>query len=207
MTPVDGNMEMLSRAVLSEAQSEAAQILADARAKADAIRLEAQQQAEAQKQETLERAHQDADRLRRQALATAQIEARTRELEHREKLLDRVFTKTRQQLPDIVHWNDYAEIATDLAREAIIQLGAPKVRLHADEETSKALSKEVLDNIAKELNIQSLEVGDPLKEGKGVIVETLDGRRRYDNTLETRLIRMQDALRASVYHILMGESL
>lgn len=207
MAPVDGNMEMLSQAVLSEAKGEAETILTDARTKAEAILKEAQQQADAQRQEILEHANQEAERIRRQSLATAQIEARTRELEHRESLLNRVFDKTRQQLPGIVQWNDYDEIAVDLVREAITQLGAPKVRLHADEDTDKVLNKKVLDKVAQELNIQLLEVGDSLKQGKGVIVETLDGRRRYDNTLETRLSRMQDSLRSPVNHILMGESL
>ncbi len=207
MAPVDGSMDLLSKAVLSEANGEAEKILTDARAKAEAIRRGAQEEADAQKQEIIDRAKQEADRIRRQALATAQIDARTKELEHREKLLNRVFEKTRQQVPGIVQWNDYGDIALDLVREAIKALGSPKVRLHADEETNKVLNKRDLEKIAQDLKVQQLEVGDPLKQGKGVIVETLDGRRRYDNTLETRLNRMQDSLRSSVYHILMGESL
>jgi vacuolar-type H+-ATPase subunit E/Vma4 len=38
-------------------------------------------------------------------------------------------------------------------------------------------------------------------------VETVDGRRQYDNTLEVRLGRMRNSLRSSVYRLLMGESL
>jgi V/A-type H+-transporting ATPase subunit E len=207
MTPVDGNMDMLSKAVLSEAHAEAAKILADARAKADSIRQDAQQQADAQKQEILTKANLEAERIRRQSVATAQIDARTKELEHREKLLNQVFEKTRQQLPGIVQWNDYEGIAIDLVREAIQALGASKVRLYADDDTNRVLTKKILEKTVQDLKIDSLEVGGPLKQGKGVILETLDGRRRYDNTLETRLNRMQDSLRASVYHILMGESL
>ncbi len=51
-----------------------------------------------------------------------------------------------------------------------------------------------------------LRAGEPLARGTGVVLETPDGHRRYDNTLETRLARMQDGLRAPVYHILMGEA-
>ena len=38
------------------------------------------------------------------------------------------------------------------------------------------------------------------------MLETPDGHRRYDNTLETRLARMKDDLRTPIYHILMGDA-
>ena len=60
--------------------------------------------------------------------------------------------------------------------------------------------------LEKDLAVQ-LELGEPLERGTGVVLVTADGHRRYDNTLETRLSRMQAALRTPVYHILMGETL
>jgi vacuolar-type H+-ATPase subunit E/Vma4 len=36
-------------------------------------------------------------------------------------------------------------------------------------------------------------------------VSAADGKLNYDNTLETRLSRLQSTLRASVYKVLMGE--
>jgi len=38
-----------------------------------------------------------------------------------------------------------------------------------------------------------------------VIVDASGGKIHYDNTLETRLSRLQSTLRASVYKVLMGE--
>jgi vacuolar-type H+-ATPase subunit E/Vma4 len=52
-----------------------------------------------------------------------------------------------------------------------------------------------------------LTIKGELKQGTGVIVQTEDGRLQYDNTLETRLSRLKNALRSPVYHILMGEAL
>jgi vacuolar-type H+-ATPase subunit E/Vma4 len=49
-------------------------------------------------------------------------------------------------------------------------------------------------------------MGETLEQGTGVVVETLDGHRQLDNTLETRLKRMEEALRTPVYRILTGES-
>ena len=91
MKSVEENLELLSRAILSEANDEAEQIKADAKAKADAIRQRAERHAAAERDEILQRARQDADRIRSQAIATTQLKARTIQLEHREKLLKDVF--------------------------------------------------------------------------------------------------------------------
>ena len=44
-------------------------------------------------------------------------------------------------------------------------------------------------------------------KGTGVIVEATNGRMQFDNTLETRMQRMWNAMRATVNHTLIGESI
>ena len=119
MRSLEENMESLSRAMASEAKAEAEQAVAEARVKADAIRKKGQEQAEAVRSEVMLRAHQDADRLRGQVIATTQMKARTMELDHREKLLDKVFGDSRKQLPSVQQWTDYNQIALRLLHEAL----------------------------------------------------------------------------------------
>jgi vacuolar-type H+-ATPase subunit E/Vma4 len=206
MRTVEESIKALARAVQDEARAEADQVLADAKAKAEAIGQHAQEQAAAERTEILEHASADAARIRSQAIATAQLKARTLQLERREKLLDSVFEAARQQLPTVQQWTDYGQIARRLLREALILLGADAARVRADERTRALLTDPVLAEIAKELGVQ-VQVGARLEQGTGVIVETSDGHRQVDNTLETRLSRLQDVLRSPVYHLLMGESL
>lgn len=206
MKSFEENVETLSRAILSDARQEAEQIKADAEVKAQAIRQRAQQQAEAERAEILARAAQEAERLRSQVIATTQLKARTQQLEHREKLLDKVFTAAREQLSTIEQWSDYEVIALHLLREALQQLKVSNAQVQADELTQKLLTPEVVADLARELKVE-IEVDGALKEGTGVIVETSNGRLHYDNTLETRLSRLQNVLRSSVYHLLMGEAL
>jgi V/A-type H+-transporting ATPase subunit E len=206
MKSVEESTRALSRAVLSDVRAEAEQIKADARAKAEAIRQRAQEQAEAERGKNLEHAHQEADRIRSQAIAAAQLKARTLQLERREKLLNEVFDAARQRLPMVQQWTDYEQIVRQLAREAMEHLGAETVRIRADELAQAVLADGVLAEIAKESGVQ-LQLGEPLERGTGVIAETVDGHRQYDNTLEARLSRWQDALRSPVYHLLMGKSL
>jgi vacuolar-type H+-ATPase subunit E/Vma4 len=206
MRSIEENIETLSRAILDEANADAQRILADARAKAEVIRQRAREQAAAERKEILDRANQESERLRGQSIATAQLKARTLQLEHREKLLDVVFATARKDMPTIVKWSDYDVVARRLLREALTKLGSSEVRLHTDAATATALSSGVLAEVSKETNVQ-IEVAEPLAKGRGVLVETTDKHLQYENTLDDRLDRLQNVLRSPVYHILIGETL
>ena len=70
------DIDLLARAIMAEANDDAAQLLAEAKEKAEVIRRRAQDQAESERKEILERARQDAERLRSQTTATAQLKSR-----------------------------------------------------------------------------------------------------------------------------------
>ena len=198
------DIEMLSRAILTEARDEAEQIRAEAQERAEAIRKRAQEQAEQERKAILDRAREDAERLRGQSVATAQLKARSTQLAYREQLLDRVFKTVRERLPEIQKRRDYEQIAAQLLREALVQLRVNKAEVRADKTTEQVLEKGVLRELSKELNGEFTSAGE-LEEGTGVIVEAADGKLHYDNTLETRLQRLEGTLRAAVYKMLMGE--
>jgi V/A-type H+-transporting ATPase subunit E len=203
---VDENVQALTRTVLNEAHAEAEKILAETQAKAQAVQEHAQEQASAERTEMLARASQEAERLHSQAVSSAQLQARTAELERREKLLDSVFDAARQQLSDIPQRADYDQIARELLRQALVNLGADTARIRADERARTVLTDQVLAEISEELGVQVTH-GAPLEHGVGLIVQTADGHREYDNTLEARLERMQNTLRVPVMRLLKGEAL
>jgi len=198
------DIEMLERAILTEARDEAEQIKAEAKEKAEAIRKRAHEHAEAERKAILDRAREEVERLRGQAVATAQLKARSLELAHREKLLDRVFKAVKEKLPEVQKRPDFDQMASMLLREALTQLRVKKADIRADETTQKSLKKGALDEISKELDGE-FNITGALEEGMGVVVDAADGKLHYDNTLETRLNRLQNALRSSVYHVLIGE--
>lgn len=198
------DIEMLERAILAEVRDEAEQIKAEAKEKVEVVHKRAQEQAEEERKAILARAREDAERLRSQAIATAQLKARSVELAHREQLLERVFKSVREKLPDVQKRPDYDQIAAMLLREALSQLKVNKAEVRADEASQKSLNKGALAEISRELNGEFAMAG-ALEEGRGVVVDAADGKLHYDNTLETRLRRLQGTLRSSVYQLLIGE--
>jgi V/A-type H+-transporting ATPase subunit E len=206
MMSLEENIQALTRAVLSEARADAQQVLADAEAKADAIKRQAQVQADAEGKEILERARREAEHVRSQSLAAAHLQARRLRLERREKLLDAVFEAVRERVPTVQQWTDYDQIVRGWVHEAVTSLGVETARVRADENARAILADGLLAEVSHQLNVQ-LDLGQPLEHGTGVVAETLDGHRTYDNTMAARLDRWQDTLRAPVYRLLMGESL
>ena len=201
MKSVEQDIELLARAIMVEAREEADQLQAEAKEKAEAIRRHAQEQADLERKAILDRAKEDADRLRSQSSATSQLKSRSTQLAQREKILNDVFEEVRKQLDSVKKRPDYGAITTMLAREALTQLKTKDAEVLADEITQKALK---LDDLSKELD-GKFSFGKKLEEGTGVVVSAAGGKLHYDNTLETRLSRLQGSLRSSVYKALMGE--
>jgi V/A-type H+/Na+-transporting ATPase subunit E len=200
----EDSIEPLTRAILKEAEVDAQQIREEAKTRAEEIRQRGREEAEKVRREILDRAQQEADRARSQTLASAQLKARTMQLEHREKLLDRVFQAAKEKLADIQKRPDYDQLAAQLLREALTQLRVNTAEIHADQATRQLLERKALQDISSELQGQ-FTLADDLEEGRGVVVDAADGRLHYDNTLENRLQRLQSSLRAPVYKVLMGE--
>jgi Archaeal/vacuolar-type H+-ATPase subunit E len=205
MTP-DDNIERLSRDILQQAQSEADQVISEAKSKADQILKRAQDDAAAEKAQILDQAKRDADRIRSQAIATTQLKARTMLLESREKLLTEVFAEALKQLPSVQQWNDYEAIVESLAAEAVAQIRNENVVLRADKTTAKLLTDSLVKKLAQKFT-EKITLGDPLEGKTGVVASTTNGHLTFDNTLETRLQKLENELRSPVYHLLMGESL
>ncbi len=204
MSTLDENIETLSRRIMADANAEAEAVLEAARTRAEEVRVRGQALAESEREAILNRARQESERLHDQAISTTQLKVRNDQLAFREQLLNKVFLSVREKIPSVQEWNNYEEIAVDLLKEALAHLKDYPVQVRMDPTAKKLIPQAKLDQIASELNVQVINYSE-MSQGTGVIVETADGHLNFDNTLETRLARMQNALRAPVYHILMGE--
>lgn len=203
---IDERMQALSRAVMKDASQDAEKIKADALKQADTTRQEAHKKAEAEHKEIIDHALQQAANIKSQNIAAAKLKAQMLWIDRREKLLNKVFDAARERIESITHWNNYDEIVFQMVEEAVESLGATTARIHADKTTHALLASGMLEQITGKLKYD-LQLGEQLDHGTGIIAETIEGHRQFDNTLEARLDRLQDALRSPVFHILMGEAL
>ena len=204
----DERVDVLRQAIMSQTRAEAEEIIEEAKAQAEDLRQEAEREAESDRADILESAHQEAETIRAEAAGEAEIAAHQLQLKKREQLMDQVFQDARDQLPSVVTWPDYKEILHRLAREGLEHLGADEAVIRFDARTRETLGdglEELLRTLEDDLGVE-LSVGEPLRDRTGVVVMTADGHRRYDDSLQTRLRRMEPNLRAPVYHILVKET-
>ncbi|MFP4344556.1 MAG: V-type ATP synthase subunit E [Anaerolineales bacterium] len=200
----NGNIEILEQAILSQAQIEAQRLLDEAEVRAERIVAQADAEARTEAERILERARTATEALRRQMAATTQLEAQNLRLRRREEILNRAFESARRRLHSLVEQPEYEALASDLVREGVARLGGHtnKVIVRADPQTRTLLEGGGLSRLAESLQVH-LELGPPLAWGTGVVLETAEGHRRYDNTLESRLERMREELRTPVYRRLI----
>ncbi len=196
-------VQMLEQAIMEIAHQEAQTILKRAQAEADSICKQAQRDADRESARIRQEAQQKVAQTLEQAVAKARLEAQMLILQRREQLLTRTFDEVRQRLSTLPQRADYAAIVQNLIGEAVTWLGGEAFVICADAVTDQVLTDAFLADLAQKLKVR-LERGPVLETGTGIILSTPDGHRRYDNTLETRLSRLQDSLRTAVYHILAG---
>jgi len=168
--------------ILKKAEEEAEQIIKEAEEKADKVfRHEAQSRLMI---------------IRRRIIGAAEQEARRRLVEERNKVVNRVLEEALKKLEDIVKGKDpkhnYEEILYFLIREAIFNIGEPKVILKANERDRKYLLEklnEIKDRIRQETgNSVELVISDEtINVLGGVIAQNEDGTKIFYNTLEGRL--------------------
>jgi V/A-type H+-transporting ATPase subunit E len=198
-------VQVLERAIMEIAEQEVQGILDEARAKADSLQKQAEIKTEAESERILKEARKKAKELLDQAVAKAQLEAQMLKLQRREHVLMRAFNEAHQQLATIPQRPDYADIVQQLISEAATFMGDEAFVIRADAATNRVMDDAFLHDLAEHLDVH-LERGPQLEEGTGIVLTTPDGHRRYDNTLETRLTRVQDNVRTAVFHILAGDA-
>jgi vacuolar-type H+-ATPase subunit E/Vma4 len=181
-------LDVLLQAIADDGASEARQIVDAARGEATALRAAADARVErriteacAAREEEL-RAGLDTRRAR------ATTEARARVLAARARFMDRIFLEAESALPGCLERSAAPETLATLCREALefFPPGGARIRCRG------ALAR----MITVSLPGASVVVDDEVPEG--VIVESIDGSCRIDNTLVGRLRRRRPELSIAI---------
>ena len=95
----------------------------------------------------------------------------------------------------------YRELVRELVREGVEAVGnRARVR---PARPDAGLVAEVVRELNEEMGL-GLELGDPVESAGGVVVESLDGRIVYENTVEARLRKVRREVRMGLSRILVG---
>ena len=180
-------VEVLLQAIASEGDAEARKLVDAARAQADEVRAAADARARRQCEEALVsrtagiRVEFDTRR------AGAVREARVRVLMARDQFLGRIFAAVEQALPGVLDAPSSAEVLHRLYREAMACFPDAAVRVRCRHGLATVLRSDG-DSSGR------IEVAADDAIPEGMVLESLDGSLRVDNTLVARLRRLRPAL-------------
>ena len=171
-------LDALLQVITEDGDAEARTVVEAAQAEATAIRAAADARAEARSAE----AHATRDAELRLALETKRSQALTRAraqvLDARAKFLDRIFNAAELELPGVLE--ESADALVCLCREALEYFPPGSARIRARAGLAQRLSGVASGGAA-------IVIDEAVPEG--VIVESVDGASRVDNTLVARLHR------------------
>jgi V/A-type H+-transporting ATPase subunit E len=186
-----------------QSAAEAAEVLAQGHERAQRIATAAAAEAEALRAAARREGEERGRRRAAKLLAAAEAESRRQWLWEREALLQDAIDRARERLARFPALPDAGRKLTDLIRAALQALPNGAVRVRLPEAYAPLLDAGVRTAVAGQREALQFESG-VVPEG-GIIVETDDGRLRFDNSFEARIRRRMHRLRRIVADVLLAE--
>lgn len=199
MSVEETTFESVSKAILDRARTEAEEILEKARREAEEIINKAKLRRRQEQEREEAKIINDAKREARAIIVKAMLKVRKEHSEVKKKIVDEIVNKVREHLEK----RDFnvTESLKKLIQEAISTLPQTELIIYVNKADVDAVKK-----IVKELRIANRvkEIRETNIVG-GVIVETIDGKFRVDNSYETRLEMVLSKLLPEISKELFGE--
>lgn len=195
---MNDNERKLQQEILGDAQRKAERLLARARGDAEKALAQQRQEAGRSRSRRLEEAQREAEASARAITARIRHQVQSLWLQRRERCFDALFTEMQEALEngqDI----DRERSLRQLLQEALEALGPRPAVLRVNTATAAVLTAAVVGEVQAGLPAAApleCQVDDSLTAG--LLIESKDGLRRFDNTYATRLRRLRGALRAQL---------
>jgi V/A-type H+-transporting ATPase subunit E len=133
----------------------------------------------------------ETDRLQKQIIGSASLEARNKQLILVEESVEKVFAKVIEKLSDLVRNEDYSKLMTQLLDESVKGLGTNIIV----ECNSK--DKSVIQSILSKFSGATLS-SNTINCLGGIIVKSKDGSMSFDNTINARIERLKPLIRKDI---------
>ena len=185
-------MEKIGEAILDKVRGEAQDIIKDAENKAretiENAKREREAKSEANKNRLIEQARGEAARV----LAQASIKSRQELSRAKADIIDDIVSQVQTKLSNI---SSNQSSLMGLIKEVVDGLGADKARIYVSSKDIKSVQELVRRDEGLAGRIAEIK---ELESGGGVIVESLDGKIRLDNTYSTRLEMLRPQILAEI---------
>jgi len=180
----------ICRRIIEDASSQANNILANAKKEASNILNEARQEADNRKKDILKRHELEVGQIKQKIFSTINLEKKRLSLEEKSEFIDIIFEKVKVMAMEFRKNPGYRGFMEKAICEGIEVVGASEADVLYSTIDEKLINEDIIKNIkGAALNFKKSGFKDI-----GVIVQSRDGSRIYDNTFSARFKRLHDEI-------------
>ena len=136
--------------------------------------------------------NKEADKIEKQIIGSADLEARNKQLMALEEGVNKVFSKALDEITNTARSGDYSNLIKSLLDESTKILGTTEVIVSTNTKDKDLVQSTLSQFPGSEL---SSELIDCLG---GVIIKSKDGTTSFDNTLDARIERLKPLIRKEI---------
>jgi V/A-type H+-transporting ATPase subunit E len=202
MSRVKESLVSIANEVLEDVRKEAEAVILDSERKAKENLIKAKEKAQNAYSEILNESKDKIEAERRKLESLIEVEMRNRLLSAKEELVNAAFAKALVKLTEFVGTANYHEHLCVLIQEAVKRVSSKSLIVFVNSKDHEWLARGNLKRLSRKTNTE-LVLSDTTDEWLGGCkVQTIDGKKVYDNTLENRFQQLKPMLRAEVAKIL-----
>ena len=134
----------------------------------------------------------EADKIEKQIIGSADLEARNKQLTTVEESIDKVFTKAIEKIANADRSGDYSNLIKTLIEEAIQILGTSEITISTNTKDKDVVQSTISQFSGAELSSETIECLG------GIRVKSKDGTMTFDNTIDARIERLKPLIRKDI---------
>ena len=147
---------------------------------------------EAEYDKILSDGKKEAEKIEKQIIGSADIEARNKQLMVLEDAVDKVFSKALEQIANADRSGDYSNLIKTMIEEATQILGTSEITV-----STNAKDKDVVQSTLSQFSGAELS-SDTIDCLGGVVVKSKDGAMTFDNTIDAKIERLKPLIRKEI---------
>ena len=134
----------------------------------------------------------EADKIEKQIVGGADIEARNKQLLALEASVNRVFTTALDQITNTDRNSDYSNLINSLLQESTKILGTTEVKVYTNAKDKNVVQSSLSSFSGSKLSSEIIDcIG-------GVKIESKDGAMKFDNTIDAKIERLKPLIRKEI---------
>ena len=196
-------VDKIKSKILEDAKAEANKIISEAEEEKAKILEKAKEEAEKRKAEILKKGEKEAEMTKSRIISEAKLEAKKKLLKAKEEIIEMAIKKLREELTKLPEQPDYKDKLIKLIKEGAVSLGGGELVVRLNKKDMALIDDSTLWNLEKEVEsvtkkVTVLKKGEPVDIIGGCIIETADGLKSLDNSLEAIFNRNLNVIRLKI---------